>query len=304
MPAIHGHGFDQWTVVKKDCGHYVNLGTIYNDSARHKVSIRSYALENNQCISQKIKAASKGTTNCFFRIGLDNSPTNDILCTPSQEFYAPEKKQWLTPLGLEVGDSLLDENGNYVPITRIEFIKHPLKICSIEIENSHNYFVGHHFVLTHNIVIPISAAAGIGCSFGSGATAGGSSTAYFGPVTCSIGIVVGGIIGVSVYIFTADKGRTEINCTFPVDKIEKNLVDNAERAPGVPTEKVGFKPKKNWDGKKVVHPGNGQYGYPAANGKIWVPTGEGPLAHRGPHWDVSYPDGSEHENVMPDGTRR
>lgn len=83
---------------------------------------------------------------------------------------------------------------------------------------------------------------------------------------------------------------------------ETNAAPNAQ-APGVPTEADGFKPKKNWDGKKVRAP-NGQYGYPDRKGNVWVPTGPKPSrAHGGPHWDVQHPGGG-HTNVYPGGGTR
>lgn len=74
------------------------------------------------------------------------------------------------------------------------------------------------------------------------------------------------------------------------------------QAPGMPTAEVGYCPPKKWDGKKVkVEKGKcaGMYGYPDKRGKIWVPTGVGGRAHRGPHWDVQYPNGTDHDNVLP-----
>lgn len=73
-------------------------------------------------------------------------------------------------------------------------------------------------------------------------------------------------------------------------------------APGKPTEKDGFKPKKTWDGKKVKNPNKrGGYGYPDKDVKVWVPTG--PNGHGGAHWDVQYPKGGYH-NQYPGGRRR
>lgn len=71
------------------------------------------------------------------------------------------------------------------------------------------------------------------------------------------------------------------------------------QAPGKPTEKDGFIPKKNWDGKKVKH--RKGYGWPDKRGSIWIPTG--PNGHGGPHWDVQHPDKS-YDNVVPGGKIR
>ncbi|MGM0601252.1 MAG: RHS repeat-associated core domain-containing protein, partial [Candidatus Rifleibacteriota bacterium] len=81
----------------------------------------------------------------------------------------------------------------------------------------------------------------------------------------------------------------------PKDKDKKPA-----KEPGQPTEADGFKPKKNWNGRKVKSPNGKDYGYPDKKGNVWVPTGTGPTAHGGPHWDVQHPGGS-HTNVYPGG---
>jgi len=70
--------------------------------------------------------------------------------------------------------------------------------------------------------------------------------------------------------------------------------------PGQPTEKDGFKPPKNSNGKKTKK--NGQWGWTDKNGNHWVPTNPG-NAHGGPHWDVQKPGGG-YVNVIPGGTVR
>lgn len=72
-------------------------------------------------------------------------------------------------------------------------------------------------------------------------------------------------------------------------------------APGVPTEKDGFKAKKKWDGKRVLAPNGKGYGYPDRKGNVWIPTG--PKGHGGAHWDVQKPGGG-YINVYPDGKTR
>ncbi|MGE0010305.1 MAG: polymorphic toxin type 37 domain-containing protein [Candidatus Babeliales bacterium] len=74
---------------------------------------------------------------------------------------------------------------------------------------------------------------------------------------------------------------------------------NGAQAPGLPEEKHGFEPPKNWDGKKVRHPDNGRIGWPDKYGYIWVPSG--PFGHGGAHWDVQDPDGRSYDNVYPSG---
>lgn len=90
------------------------------------------------------------------------------------------------------------------------------------------------------------------------------------------------------------------------EKVRANNEPGAPRetgaqAPGIPRGEDGFIPPKNWDGKKVRHPETQQWGYPDAKGNVWVPTGVGPLAHRGPHWDLIDRKGRHVGNVLPGG---
>jgi|GEM_PF-5456809 len=86
------------------------------------------------------------------------------------------------------------------------------------------------------------------------------------------------------------------------DNEQKKLED--AQAPGMPTEKDGYRPPKGWDGKKVRHPKNGKVGWPDEDGNIWVPTGPGSKAHGGPHWDVQHPNGRTYDNIYPGGKIR
>lgn len=86
----------------------------------------------------------------------------------------------------------------------------------------------------------------------------------------------------------------------PVDALQEASTHHEVREPGQPTGKDGYYPPKKWDGKRVRHPDSGQVGYPDQKGNVWVPTGTGPLAHRGPHWDVIDKSG-KHRNVLPGG---
>lgn len=90
----------------------------------------------------------------------------------------------------------------------------------------------------------------------------------------------------------------------PKDYVFENQKNQGVKAPGIPTEKDGYIPPKNWDGKKVRAPNGRGYGYPDKNDRIWIPTGDGPLAHGGPHWDVQDPRTGDHDNVMPGGLIR
>ena len=84
------------------------------------------------------------------------------------------------------------------------------------------------------------------------------------------------------------------------------IICHAEKAPGAPGSNEGYAPPKRGLGSKgemVKNPNGPGRGYLADDGGVWVPTGEGSLAHGGPHWDVQYPGGG-HKNVYPGGRVR
>ncbi|WP_425057374.1 polymorphic toxin type 37 domain-containing protein [Sphingomonas leidyi] len=76
---------------------------------------------------------------------------------------------------------------------------------------------------------------------------------------------------------------------------------NGAKAPGKPGEDQGFSDPKNGEdwGKVEEGPLKGKSGWVDADDMIWVPTGHGPLAHGGPHWDVQDRPGRDHRNVFP-----
>jgi RHS repeat-associated protein len=74
------------------------------------------------------------------------------------------------------------------------------------------------------------------------------------------------------------------------------------RAPGKPGIVDGFIEGKD-GGPWVPNPNGAGSGWRDKAGKVWVPTGPGPRAHGGPHWDVQIP-GKGYENVYPGGRRR
>jgi hypothetical protein len=97
---------------------------------------------------------------------------------------------------------------------------------------------------------------------------------------------------------TPNDGASIYNAKPPDDAYDPN----GAKAPGKPGEEEGFKDPKggeNW----VKNPNGSGSGWRDENGDVWVPTGQGPRAHGGPHWDVQSPGGG-YVNVYPGGYRR
>ncbi len=306
---LSGHGLGSTTSVKRK-NIRQPIEQLFENLSKEKLKVSSYDFNAHRVVTSCAKSTGESTSNCYFQISFDDNPHNDILCTPSQEFYDVHAQHWAPALQLRVGGELLSAHGKQA-ITSIRFIKKPLKVYSLEIENTHNFFVGTYAILTHNILIPWVLSAGLGISFGAGAAAGGTAGGCLGPITLVGGAVIGGIIGIAIKM-VADDRKASYHLHFDVDTIENYYKTNTlykennndAQAPGKPTENDGFIPKKNWDGKKVRHPKTRQYGWPDKKGNIWVPTGPGSKAHGGHHWDVIAPNGTDYDNVYPGGTIR
>jgi RHS repeat-associated protein len=86
-------------------------------------------------------------------------------------------------------------------------------------------------------------------------------------------------------------------------KIPHDAADpNGAKAPGKPGAAEGFKDPKT--GPKWGKAPNGKNGWIDAQGNVWVPTGQGALAHGGPHWDVQNEDGTFGGSKYPGGFSR
>lgn len=203
-----GHGFAGNTpiTVKSSLfesmgGGWRNIASVYEKSNDLNRWIITYDLNNDSKKETYVRVAGESKTSCYFKIKTHTYFTDEIICTPTQEFYLPAKNKWVSAYNLRVGDHLLTEDSILIPIIGIEFYKKPIKIYALEVDETHCYFVGQHAVLTHNIAIP-ACYIGLSVAFGEGAIAGGSSSAYFGPIAFAGGIVIGGVLGVGYYTYT------------------------------------------------------------------------------------------------------
>lgn len=304
VSQLLGHGLGITTSIRRDKIRQP-IEQLFQNPRREKLWVSSYDFHRNAIVNSRLKSAGESQSNCYFQISFDDNQHNDILCTPSQEFYDVNGRHWILALRLQVGTQLLSAEGMRT-ITSIKFLKKPLNVYALEVENTHNFFAGSYAIATHNMAIPWALTAGLGVSFGAGAAAGGTAGGCFGPITFIGGAALGGIIGIAIKTFI-DSEQSKYKLHFDIDRIEdlhktnilyEDKSDDAQ-APGKPTENDGFVPKKNWDGKKVKH--RRGYGWPDSKDNIWIPSG--PNGHGGPHWDVQKPSG-DYDNVVPGGKIR
>jgi hypothetical protein len=221
---LQAHGFGSNTLVKQFGGSWECIGQIYEKPFDKDHWVLGHIFGKTYCSRAFVKTAAERTTNCYFRLGFEKDYFNDdILCTPSQEFYVPSIKKWVPAYKLKVGDVLLSGCKRPKAITHMEFVKKPLTVYALEIDETHNYLVGRHDILTHNAILPVEISLMISMAFGEGAAAGGAAGAWFGPITFTGGVVVGGLIGLT-WALTCKKGEPpKQDMKFNVGDIERNF---------------------------------------------------------------------------------
>jgi hypothetical protein len=221
--TLYSHGFGARTPLYLCCHQQQPLREVYRAHKRNwkKPLVLSKCSCFRKVHPQNVVGHIKGTTNCYLKIKLGTCLNNDVICTtPIQEFFVPAQQRWVPASQLKVGDQLLNKHYQLIPITHMQFVAQPLKIYAIEVEGSHNYFVGLHGVLTHNLPIPLMFTCGFSMPFGGGATAGGLlGLIGGGPVTIFGGIVIGGLVGLSAYVL-AKKGLPKLKFEFDVPKLQ------------------------------------------------------------------------------------
>lgn len=302
---IYPHGFGEQTLLQDANGTYWQInGIIQYIADRQNLKVTSYDEYNNAFVTKKIQSAGISETDYYCIITFTDG-SNPIICTPLQLFYRPKDDVWVATYKLNAGDKLLCSNHTTIEIDSVEIIREKLKVYTLEIKKTHTFLVGRQQIVAHNMLIPIGAVAGltIPVDIGCGASFG----SIFGPVGICAGVVIGGLVGCAVNACFKDKVAQYNFCFKPQEIMafnqsnNKNIEDqlNDAQAPGKPTEKDGFIPKKNWDGKKVRH--RRGFGWPDKKGSIWIPSG--PNGHGGPHWDVQHSDG-DYDNILPGGKIR
>ena len=224
-------------------------------------------------------------------IGSDTIEVDD-----DHKFYCPLlKEQWIEAHNLQERHFLLKGLTEVVRITTVTPLQKEAEVYYLTLAENHNFFVSEQEILVHNFAIPLIGAA---------------IAWLVENFVFTVGVSILGI-GAGVVLSQADnkdqqKSQYDVYLQYENERgflqKEENKNDDAQ-APGMPTENDGYTPSKNWDGEKKRHSKTGQYGWPDKDGKIWVPTGPGPRAHGGPHWDVVDKKG-KHDNVLPGGKIR
>ena len=234
-----------------------------------------------------------------------------------QQVYDPVHKKFVAASALTTNNYLIDENDRVLPCLSVT--KKPnTQICyELSLAKPHVFYASDMEILVHNFDVGI----GIAIAFGGGEIVIKSITATFALVGLALGITATQSSKRPIDVelsYYADSGTSAPPAPAAPDSEGKTGEQKTEgkecqegdkeniKAPGRPTENDGFPPKKKKKktGSKddrVKHPITGAKGWEDKHGNIWVPTGEGQLAHGGAHWDVQSKDGKSYKNVFPGG---
>ena len=157
---IQSHGFSDTTRMQKCDGtwHASISSVCWAVVQKKNPCIASYDMRTlTPVIHKKVVKAGKSVTKCFIRLAFDATCTDnfsdDIVCTPTQEFYHADTHEWVPARKLHVGDKLLGRNGPEA-ITHIQYVKQSRTVYAIEVEDTHTFFVGRRSILTHNMFLP------------------------------------------------------------------------------------------------------------------------------------------------------
>lgn len=232
-------------------------------------------------------------------------PCDELIVSVDQTFFLHDGWTWKQAQELVAGDLLFTVQLTPVEVKKIEFIHDDQTLYELTVQRSHTLVIGDAGVVVHN-AFPV--IIGLSWAFGSGAIEFAGATLGLGVLGTWLGVKLKkyadeyddipyvGDVGINFEDSSGEgsKGKKEVN-----DESER---DDGAQAPGKPTKEDGYKPPKKWNGEKVRHPKSGQYGWPDDSGGVWVSTGKGSRAHRGPHWDVIDKKG-KHRNVLPGGRK-
>lgn len=252
--SLQGHGFAVSTLVK------TAKGSQSIETIKSCKKIIAYNTKKKRNVKGSVRATGFSISNCYIRIRFNMFSSveyEEILCTPTQEFYRITDDTWVSAAQLTIGDTLKCDGDKSLAVSHLEFINEPLKVCILEVKKYHNFFVGKYDILTHNTALPWSVAIGISIPLGE-AAAGGAAGSFFGPIGVVGGVFVGSILGCGLqYLANQDK-TYQYDMSFDVEKVialmKGGLNQSSQKnAPSGCGPSSPQDPKKNNDKKRITN---------------------------------------------------
>jgi hypothetical protein len=143
--AIQSHGFEEWTYVRT-CENtwYDSIRAVVEFVVnKHKRCVASYDTATQRYVQHAVVTnGGKGTVPWYVNFSCIPDCTNDISCSPIQEFYCPDNNTWVPAYKLKLGDTVLSYDGPCT-IKYLQYVEKELEVYALAVEKPHTFFVGH-----------------------------------------------------------------------------------------------------------------------------------------------------------------
>lgn len=237
-----GHGLALNTSVQMKNFSTLPIEAIVQRISQKKLYVRSFDDHRFCSRSSRIKRCGASRSNCYVSFFVTNGHESDeIICTPTQEFYFVDKQGWVKACDLAINNELLCAGGKKVTVSDVVFCDKSIDVYTLEIKKIHTFFVGKFSLLTHNVVFPMDFGVDIIPTLGSSGGVAGSS---LGPTGVVVGALIDLAIGLGLRYFYKKKVCEYELTAYNLKNVEKKLNNKKKSAKTNFADNVGsFFPK-------------------------------------------------------------
>lgn len=152
---VMGHGFaGKMLVTSNRSGE--NIDQLSERVGSDTPLILSYNIDHSCETMQRAVLGGKSTSAHMVRIHfLNYADDSVIVCMPTQTLYDSYAKRWISAAELMCGTWLLARNNREIMVSEVEWISESTPVYTVEVENTHTFFIGKQELLTHNMMMPI-----------------------------------------------------------------------------------------------------------------------------------------------------
>lgn len=149
--TLLGHGFGSSTSIVLACQSDKSISYICNHFKPKEYNVISFDRTRARECATPIILCGKSKASCYIILKLKAITHQEIVCTPTQEFYCATTSQWIPAYKIQTGTKLRCRHGT-TEVIDIQLIDQYIPIYTIKIPQNHNFYVTNHAVLTYNMV--------------------------------------------------------------------------------------------------------------------------------------------------------
>lgn len=130
-------------------------GTTTIQSIKPRSMLPSLSLATGSVVLKKVKDNYRFQINKLAAITIAGEI---FFVNPDHRFYLADSQEWIAAKDLDIGDRLLNRQGNKLAVEGLDFIWGKHWVFDLTVEETENYFVGKNQILVHNFafVIPVA----------------------------------------------------------------------------------------------------------------------------------------------------